>query len=146
MKRVIVTLLLLVAGIGLKAQNCDAMLLPFFGFDAAKMAACPDSKQELICLYARAALYESDTVPDGADILNINEVVNIATGQNLPADYVVDLNTMGYYTHNFRSFQYRYPHGDKVLCFSTPNSRHPYLVLRSIEQIDKIANEQWMNR
>lgn len=146
MKRVLLSLILLMASIGLKAQNCEAMLLPYFGFDAAKMAACPDSKQELLCLYARAALYESDTVPDGADLFNISEVEDKATGQKLLANHVVDLNTMGYYTHNFRSFQYRYPHGDKVLCFSTPNSRHPYLVLRSIDQIDQIANEQWKNR
>ena len=37
----------------------------------------------------------------------------------------------------------RYPYGDKTLCFATPASAHPYLVLRSIDDMSAVAEQMW---
>ena len=60
---------------------------------------------------------------------------------HLPQSYVVDLETLSYYAYNFHQFQVRYPTGDVTLCFATPSSTHPYLVLRSIEEAFRLASQ-----
>lgn len=127
---------------GATAQNCEAILLPKFGNDTARMMQYPEGKRFYFCAYSQASFYESDTVPVGADVFSISAVQNVFTGENLPQNYVVDLYDLSYYAYNFKYFQLQYPHGDKTLCFSTPGSAHPYLVLRSIEEATAIATEQ----
>lgn len=142
MKRTALILVMLLAAFGgVKAQNCEALVAPRFGYNADRMAACPSDKLEWYCCYARAAFYESDTLPASADLFSITEVQAINGGAYLPADYVVDLSTLSYYAYTFLYFQQRYPHGDKTLCFSTPSSAHPYLVLRSIDDMTELATQ-----
>lgn len=144
MKKLIVIAALLMAYSGLKAQDCDAVMLAYFKNDRVQMEDYKElapQKFEWRCRFARAAFYESDTVPAGVDVYRISEVKNVFTGKHLPENYVVDLNTLIYYAYDFRSFQVRYPTGDYVVCFSTPGSRHPYLVLRSIDQMGIIAGD-----
>ncbi|MBO7101401.1 MAG: hypothetical protein J6V98_05190 [Bacteroidales bacterium] len=142
MKRFALFGMMLLAVAGMQAQNCEALLLPYFG-SAARMAEYPADKVDWYCCFVRAAFYESDTVPATADLFSISEVQSVATGAHLSSEFVVDLSTLSYYAYNFREFQVRYPYGDKTLCFATPASAHPYLVLRSIDDMTELANREW---
>lgn len=119
---------------GLRAQGCDALVLPFFNGDAVRMAEYPAEKLEWRCQYARNAFYWSDTVPDGAVQKSITEVVNRQSGSRMTADVQINLNTLSYYAYNFNDMQLNYPKTNVTICFSTPGSAHPYLVLRSIDE------------
>lgn len=139
---------MLMASFWVGAQDCQAILLPYFG-SAERMQACPAEKQQYHCIWARAAFYESDTLPAGAELHSITEVKHKTTGVALPASYVVDLNTLSYYAYNFYDgFQAMYYRNDRTFCFSTPASTHPYLVLRPIDEVNAIAAQQfqeWMD-
>ena len=149
MKKTTLLLAMLMAMVGLKAQDCEALLLPYFNNNRASMEYYQreaPQKFEWRCAYARAAFYEADKVPEGADVFQISEVKNKFTGSRLPSNYVVDLNSLSYYAYNFYDFQLRYPTGDKTLCFATPGSTHPYLVLRSLSDMLSVTNQMIDNR
>jgi hypothetical protein len=144
MKKMVIIAALLMAAVGLKAQDCEALMLPYFGNDAVRMAnykAEAPHKFEWRCVYAQSAFYESDSIPAGADVFQITEVSDKFTGKHLPVNYQVDLTVLSYYAYNFIDFQLRYPHGDKTICFATPRSAHPYLVLRSIDDMHRLTNQ-----
>lgn len=145
MKRFALFGMMLLAVAGMQAQNCEALLLPYFG-STARMAEYPADKVDWYCCFVHAAFYESDTVPASADLYSISEVQSLATGEHLSSDLVVDLATLSYYAYNFHDFQLRYPTGDKTLCFATPASAHPYLVLRSIDDMTGRANREWESK
>lgn len=149
MKKIVFTVAFLMVAIGVKAQNCEAIMLPYFNNDAESLeryqAEAP-YKYEWRCAYAQSAFYEADTVPAGADVFQINEVKNKFTDSYLSANFMVDLASLSYYAYNFYDFQLRYPAGDKTLCFSTPGSTHPYLVLRSISDMHRVTSEMLNNR
>lgn len=146
MKRILLSAALLMACVGLKAQNCEALLLPYFGNDAARMEAyqsqVPD-KFAWRCAYVRSAFYESDTIPAGAEQHSLSEVADMVSGSRLSSSLVVDLGTLSYYAYNFRQLQLQYPTGATVIYFPTPSSAHPYLVLRSLDQINELATKLW---
>lgn len=129
----------MLGAMGAKAQSCETIMLPYFGGDVDAMNSYPQEKFEWRCNYARAAFYESDTVPAGAVMYSITEVERKADGKNLPSSFTVDLTTLSYYAYNFRDIQSRYLKGNVTICFSTPSSGHPYLVLRSIDDMYAIA-------
>ena len=145
MKRLIPIVALLLLALNADAQNCVSIVLPFFGNDTARMATYPEDKIMYRCFYSQASFYESDTVPAGADVFNISEVHEAYGTNYLPQSYVVDLTTLSYYAYNFLAFQHRYPHGNVTVCFATPSSAHPYLVLRSIDETHQLV-EGMMNR
>ena len=144
MKRIVLVATLMMAVSGMKAQDCDAIMLPFFRGTVAAMNnykyQAPD-KFEYRCTYARSAFIESDTIPSNVSVYDISQVQNRHTAEYLPQDFVIDLNTLSYYAYNFQSFQMKYRRGNVTLCFSTPSSTHPYLVLRSIEDSFQLASE-----
>ena len=143
MKRIILTAALLLGALGLKAQDCDAIMLPYFGYSKAQLenykSEAPE-KFDYRCAYARAAFYESDTIPAGVDVFSITEVVDPQSGKPLPKSFKVDLNVMGYYSYTFSLFHGRYKDGNHAVCFSTPSSAHPYLVMRSLTEMRLIAD------
>ena len=132
---------MLTAFVGLKAQDCRDIVLPLFNYDTARFDAYPAAKIMYRCLYSRASFYESDTIPEGAHVYDISEVREANGTQYLPQTFVVDLTTLSYYAYNFLDFQKRFVRGNITLCFSTPSSAHPYLVLRSIEESHRLAGE-----
>ena len=136
--------MLLAGASGLRAQNCETLVLPYFGYDSVRMAAYPEAKMIYRCAYAQAAFYESDTVPTGAIMHNISEVREMYGTATLPQDFVVDLNTLSYYAYNFKEFQLQFMECDKIICFSTPSSTHPYLVMRSIVEMGQRADAVYM--
>ena len=141
-------MVLLAAGMaGVRAQNCEAIVLPFFGGDRAKMANYPADKLDYRCRYSRNAFYVSDTVPEVAEMRSLTELKDKATGRNLTEDFVVDLETLSYYAYNFLDLQCQYHEGgNTVICFPTPKSEHPYLVLRSLNEIQGMTEFIPMNK
>lgn len=134
MKRIFFIATLLVAALSLNAQDCETFMLPFFQGDAARLAEYPAEKLEWRCRYAHNAFYESDVVPEGAQIVSITEVTDKTTGEKLSADFQVDLSTLCYYGYDFQMVQIRYRKCDVTICFPTPASKHPYLVMRSLDE------------
>ena len=145
MKKIVFIAALMLGALGANAQNCETIMLPFFGGDVDAMNSYPQEKFEWRCNFARAAFYVSDTVPAGAEVYSIVEVSSKADGKNLPSSFVVDLSTLSYYAYNFKDIQARFPKGNVTICFSTPSSTHPYLVLRSLDEMfafaDRLYNE-----
>lgn len=133
--------MMLTVYIGVRAQDCNAIVLPMFGNDPAVMANTPDDKIAYWCYFSQASFYESDTVPAGVDVYNISQVREAHGTTYLSQDYVVDLTTLSYFAYNFTDFQHQYSKGNVTLCFSTPSSTHPYLVLRSIDDATRMAIE-----
>jgi len=125
---------MLTAIAGAKAQNCDAIMLPYFGGDSDEMASYPAEKLQWRCQYARNAFYVSDVVPEDAIVKSIADVVDRSTGNHLDKNFVVDLNTLSYYGYNFEDMQHQTLDVHAVICFETPGSEHPYLVLRSLDE------------
>ncbi|MBQ8703611.1 MAG: hypothetical protein IJ524_04490 [Bacteroidales bacterium] len=142
MKRLIPIVALLLLALSANAQNCESIVLPRFGYDTAAFQNYPEGKILYWCWYSQSAFYESDTVPTGADVFNISEVREAYGDNYLPQSYVVDLTTLSYYAYNFLAFQQRYPRGNVTVCFATPSSTHPYLVLRSIEETFRLTSER----
>ena len=145
MKRVIFAVALVMSAMGLKAQDCDAIMLSYFKGNAEQMELYKSRAPEKFayrCAYSRGAFEESDTVPAGATLYNISDVQELATGKNLPQNFVVDLYTLSYYSYNFGYFQSLHKSVEEKVCFSTPGSQHPYLVVRSIYEMGKIAEEE----
>lgn len=143
MKKIAMIVAMIVMAIGAKAQDCEAIMLPYFGGDMDKLAAYRDNAPEKYtyrCVYAQAAFYESDTIPEGAELLEISTVVEWATGRRLPRNFVVDLNTLSFYAYSFGQIQVRNNSVTEQTCFSTPESRHPYLVLRSAREMREAAD------
>lgn len=145
MKKIVFVAALMASVMGLKSQNCEQLMLPYFSGDADAMAAYPQEKLEWRCAFARAAFYVSDTVPAGVDVYPITEVQSYADGTNLPADFVVDLSTLSFYAYTFKEVQLRYPRCNVTVCFSTPASEHQYLVLRSVDDMFAVADEIFKN-
>ncbi|MBP5341546.1 MAG: hypothetical protein J6Y52_04210 [Bacteroidales bacterium] len=148
MKRLFLLGMLVVTASMASAQNCAALLEPYFG-SAEKTAQFAQENPEKFayhCCEARSAFYESDVVPEGAILRSITEVRHRITGESLPADFVVNLTTLSYYAYNFyEGFQAQHYYGNVTYCFSTPSSTHPYLVLRSIDDMKAEAMSLFEN-
>ena len=118
MKRIFFIATLLVAALSLNAQDCETFMLPFFQGDAARLAEYPAPKLDWRCRYAHNAFYESDVVPEGAQVISISEVTDKTTGKKLTDDFQVDLNTLCYYGYDIeastalppRRCHYLFPH------------------------------------
>lgn len=141
MKRIILLVAFASLAVTAKAQSCDSVVLPYFDNDIEAYNSCPVEKVNYLCAFAKAAFYESDTVPTGADTYDIGLVQNRFTGENLSSDFVYEEGKISYFAYTFDTFQLKYPKVDKVLCFSTPSSEHAYLVLRSIGEMTDCADK-----
>lgn len=142
----LIVAILMMAATALKAQNCETLLLPYFENDREIMEQFSNEVPDKFawhCAVARSAFYEADAVPADAKMHSITEVKDRFTGAPLPADLVVDLSTLSYYGYTFHDIQLQYPTGAQVICFATPSSKHPYLVLRSIDQTHEKATQLW---
>lgn len=146
MKKLFVAIALVMMAMGVKAQDCDALMLPYFNNDVNRMMnykAMTPEKFDWRCAYSRSAFYESDTIPQGAAMYSISSVWSIYEERFLDDSFVVDLYTLSYYAYNFKEIQLTFRKGNQVLCFSTPSSAHPYLVLNSLEETNRLASELW---
>lgn len=143
MKKLVFFAVLFMASFGAYAQDCEAVMLPFFKGNVDGMnnyRSLSPEKFEWRCEYARAAFIESDTIPAGLAVYDISEVRSRTTGESLPESFVVDLNVLSYYEYDFFLFQGRNNSVEERVCFRTPGSAHPYLVLRSTYEMSVIAD------
>ena len=118
---------------------CRDIVLPMLDNDESRLAAYPDSKLNYDCLFSCNGFYESDTIPAGAAVYDISDVVSKFDGSHLQQDMVVDINKLSYYAYNFHDFRYR--HYEVPVCFRTPSSNHPFLVLRTYIETLRLTNE-----
>ncbi len=132
----------MMCALGMKAQSCETIMLPFFNGDVDAMNSYTDEKFEWRCAYGRAAFYVSDTIPAGAEVYSISAVAE-KNGKHLSENYQVDLATLSYYAYNFNDLQTQYPSCNVIICFTTPASEHPYLVMRSINEMLAIADSTY---
>lgn len=139
MKKLVIIAALLMAVAGVKAQDCEALVLPYFGSQEAQ-DRCPTDKVQYYCVVAQSAFYESDTVPSGARVVSIGDVWSIKGNETLPNNYVVNLNSLSYFAYCFK--QYQLQDVNRETCFSTPNSAHAYLVLRSYNEMMDIVGKR----
>lgn len=127
--------------LGLKAQSCEEIVLPFFMGDSTALANYPAHKLDFRCRYARNAMYFADAVPTGAVVKSLGDVTNRFTGEALTTSDIANGTIPNYYTYTFLELQQTFPRGNVVICFATQNPQHPYLVLRSQYEIyDRTEN------
>lgn len=132
---------LLLWGVSLRAQNCDKIMLPYFGYDELRLQSYPDEKLAERCAYAHLSFTVADTLPQGAAVHDISEVLDKFTGEAIPQDIVINLDELSYFQYDFQRF--RGLHYQQTVYFRTPGSEHPYLVLRSFRENDALFNK-WL--
>jgi hypothetical protein len=140
MKRIVLLAALVMGAMSMKAQSCETIMLPYFNGDVDAMNSYPAEKLEWRCAFGRAAFYVSDAIPAGAEVYSITAVAGKADGQHLAENFQVDLATLSYYAYNFKELQQQYPNVNVTICFTTPASEHPYLVLRPLKEMFDIAD------
>ena len=118
---------------------CHDLVFPLFNYDEERLAEYPETKLAYDCLFSRNSFYESDTIPAGAPVYNISDVVSKRDSTHVAQDLVVDLTKLSFYDYNFNDFRYR--HYETPICFRTPSSAHPYLVMRTYIDVMRITNE-----
>ena len=81
MKRTLILVGLCLAAIGgLRAQDCEAIMLPFFGGDKQKMHEYPAPKFDIRCRYSQNAFYVTDQIPEGAEMRSLTEIADKMIG------------------------------------------------------------------
>lgn len=146
MKKLVIIAAMFMAAAGVKAQDCEAIMLPYFNGDMQRLTTYRNmapEKYKYRCVFAQSAFYESDTIPAGVEVMDISVVKNLATGTNLSSNISIDLSTFSFYAYNFGEIQVRNNSVTEQTCFSTPASDHPYLVLRSAKEMEQAANRYW---
>lgn len=138
-KHLYLTIALLSFASFLRAQDCEAIMLPYFNNDIQRLRAYPEPKLAVRCAMARLSFDVADSLPANAPLHSITEVHNRFTDEPLSESFVVDLNTLSYHGFNFDHFRGLHP--DQTVYFSTPASDHPYLILRSFNDAAALAYE-----
>lgn len=99
------------------------------------------------CSFSKACFFETDSVPAGVPVYSIGEVTVKKSGVRLPADYVVNLDSLNFFALDFAAFQQRPGHWNSTIYYSTPGSQHAYLGVRSYgEAMKRIDNADLLRR
>lgn len=140
MKKILLGLLILVCGLSqnLYAQDCDEIVLPYVGYDRAKLELMPKAKVQWYCDYSRNSFFLTNDVPEGSIVRDIRDVVYKRTGEKIGEGFVVDLSKLSYFAYNFAEFQYE--NYDKTIYFHTPGSTYKYLGLYSMNETYRRAD------
>lgn len=112
----------------LKAQNCEAILRPYFILNGYSPDEYPQEKAEWRCAFSYSAFYLCDKIPANAKVYSFSELTNNLTKQHPSANYSVDLETLSYYEFDFDRFQ-KDDMGETVYFRISGQKR--YLALRS---------------
>ena len=86
----------------LKAQNCEAILRPYFILNGYSSDEYPQEKAEWRCAFSYSAFYLCDNIPANAKVYSFSELTNKLTKQHPSANYSVDLETLSYYEFDFK--------------------------------------------
>ncbi len=102
----------------------------------------PAFKLAYWCSFSKECFFVTDEVPEDAIIYDIEEIKNRRTGVYLPANYVVNIDSLNYFGYTFGTVQQRPGHWAKTIYYRTPGSAHAYLAVRSYgDAQDRINND-----
>ena len=133
MKKIIFTVIVLFA-MGWanmsQAQDCRAIVRPFYIQTGTDSTTYPIEKEEHLCLLSQNALFLTQQVPSGATVYDLSELTNIITDEKLAQNAEIDLNTFSYWGYDFYRFR---PQGKGTTVYFRIGSRsdHRYLGVRS---------------
>ncbi len=111
------------------AQDCECILLPKFNNDYLSLVSYPTSKLDYFCRFSSNSLFVTDEVPRDATVYDITVLKDVMTGQNVPANFRVNLDSLSVFAYDFA--RYRVVNDPESVYFRTPGSEHSYLGLRS---------------
>lgn len=126
------------AGAQSQAQDCDAIVQPYFTLNHIDKATYPVDKMEWDCSFSQNAFYFCDTVPAGSQVFYTSELTNVLTGQHAPRDLKVNLNTFSYYQYDFIQFQMKDYH--RTIYFALEGNDHAYLAVRHVDAMYERTN------
>ncbi|MCQ2273689.1 MAG: hypothetical protein MJZ86_02725 [Bacteroidales bacterium] len=127
------------------AQDCDAILAPFFQLNNMNKDDYPAEKAAWFCILSQNSFYLSTTAPREAHVYDLTDLTDLTTGEKVSSDFVPDLNTLSYYRYNFSHF--RHMSGDRACYFRYGRrSDHTYLVLRETNEAYLTALHEYNNR
>lgn len=115
-----------------KAQDCDAIVAPLITIRNLD-DSYPAEKLAHYCQISQNSFYFTEQIPDDAVAYNLREVTNSLTGENIPKNFVVDLNTFSYWGYNFIQFQAKHQHQTIYFRLGS-NNTYPYLAVRPREE------------
>ncbi len=102
----------------------------------------PTFKIAYWCSFSKECFFVTDEIPENALVYGIEEIRSRRTGVNLPANYVVDMDSLNYFEYTFGDMQQRPGHWSKTIYYRTPGSTHAYLAVRGYgEAQDRINND-----
>ena len=125
--------IMMFCGGSLRAQDCQAVLLPMVNFNAKHLAEYPAEKAAWYCNFSHNAFFFAESVPEGARVFSITELTDVNTGNHPAADIVIDLNTFSFYAYDFTNFQHLDYH--RTIYFETSNTTHKFLAVRAWDEI-----------
>lgn len=148
MKKLLIFAFVIVASafIGrVNAQNCEEIVLPHINYNREVLDIMPAEKLDWYCRYSQSAFFMTDKVPTGAVVYDLTELVCKRDNAHVAADFMVDMNTFSYYAYNFYDFQIR-TKNDQIYFRLNRGDRHKYLGVRTLLQMEKIANDPANNQ
>ena len=138
-KALIITAALFMLGLlnPVKAQDCDAIVGPYLASRGLDSNNYPIEKIEYFCRVSQNSFYLVNEVPEGAVVYNLHVLTNKITGQRIPRDFVVDLNTLSLWEYDFLKFQVE--HKNVTIYFRLgPKNTARYLAVRNYgEALDR---------
>lgn len=137
MKKVIFTLIILtgLAGTAM-AQDCEAIVGPFFTLNGIDPDNYPTDKYAYRCLFSQNSFFLTDQAPEGSTIYNLSELTDLLTGLKVPENFVINLDNFSIYRYDFREFQ-RYDHHRTVYFRLGRNNQYHYLAVRSYDEASR---------
>ena len=123
MKKVIFTLIILtgLAGTAM-AQDCEAIVGPFFTLNGIDPDNYPTDKYAYRCLFSQNSFFLTDQAPEGSTIYNLSELTDLLTGLKVPENFVINID--------FKSFR-------KSFCDKPCIILRAAVYLKSVSLIDK---------
>ena len=116
-----------------QAQDCDAIVGPFYTLNGIDPNDYPVEKGEMYCLISQNAFYITTQVPNGSYVFDLRDLSSTLTGEKIASNFEVDLNTLSYWAYNFEAFRpYSDPHKPGVTIYFRigKKSDHRFLAVR----------------
>ena len=107
MKKIVFTVLVVLAlGCTQKclAQNCRAIVRPYYITQGIDSTMYPAEKEAYLCQFSQNAFFITQQVPQGVAVHDLDELTNVVTGMKAPKNMEIDLNTLSYWQYDFHRF------------------------------------------
>lgn len=144
MKKAIFTaVMLILVGIGttVQAQNCYKIVEPYFDLNNVNPADYPAEKFEWRCHFSYSCFYLTDSLPQGAVVFSITQLVDVNTKEALPDHFVPNLEVFSFWAYPFAEFQIQAQ--NQTIYFDTHNSTNRYLAVRTWDETQRYLEEHF---